>query len=66
MSLSNRLAVIAADVLVLIMTWIKTAGTRKEARNANIRTPCMTLLIRDGEPQYQVLPDSVFTLSGLF
>ena len=48
-SLSTRLSVVLSDVLLLVATWWKTAGTRREARKAQIRTPLMTLLIRDGE-----------------
>ncbi|KAI0086788.1 hypothetical protein BDY19DRAFT_328976 [Irpex rosettiformis] len=41
-------AVIIADVLILLVTWLKTAKAYYEARQLKIRTPIITLLFRDG------------------
>ncbi|THG96480.1 hypothetical protein EW026_g5359 [Hermanssonia centrifuga] len=47
-SLATRLAVVLADILVLVLTWMKTFGTRREASRIHIEVPMVTLLIRDG------------------
>ncbi len=47
-SLATRLAVVLADILVLVLTWMKTFGTRREASRIHIEVPMITLLIRDG------------------
>ena len=49
MSLTTRIAVITADVLVLLVTWSKTAKSYREARRLGISAPLVTLLFRDGE-----------------
>ena len=47
-SLMTRIAVILGDVLVLVVTWSKTARLYKEARHLKIDAPLATLLFRDG------------------
>ena len=37
------------DVLVLLVTWSKTAESYREARRLRIRAPLATLLLRDGQ-----------------
>lgn len=46
--LGTRLAIIIADVLVLILTWRKTFTTQRDASRVGIRTPLSKLLLRDG------------------
>ena len=48
-ALIARIAVIAGDVLVLAVTWAKTARAYKEARRLNIRAPLATTLLHEGE-----------------
>lgn len=48
-SLVTRIAVIIGDILVLAVTWVKTAESYKEARRLNLRAPLVTMLFRDGE-----------------
>lgn len=47
-SLATRISVIIGDVLVLAVTWTKTAQAYQEARRLNIRAPLATMLFRDG------------------
>ncbi|KAI0084405.1 hypothetical protein BDY19DRAFT_909879 [Irpex rosettiformis] len=39
---------ILADLIVLVVTWMKTAGTVRKASYLNIKVPLSELLIRDG------------------
>ena len=48
-SLAIRSAVIVGDVLVLLVTWSKTASLYRESRRLGIKAPLATLLFRDGE-----------------
>lgn len=48
-SLATRIAVIIGDVLVLLVTWSKTAQLYRESRRLRIKAPLATLLFRDGE-----------------
>ncbi|OCH86713.1 hypothetical protein OBBRIDRAFT_796932 [Obba rivulosa] len=48
-------ALSAAEILLLALTWIKTYGIRKAAHSMNIRTPLVTLLLRDGTLYFSVL-----------
>ncbi|KAH9925482.1 uncharacterized protein B0H18DRAFT_1008659 [Fomitopsis serialis] len=44
----TRACLIAADVFVLAVTWRNTYKIKKEASVMNMRTPTITLLLRDG------------------
>ena len=48
-SLATRISLIMADLLVLVVTWKRAAGTMREAARAKIRVPLSEVLIRDGE-----------------
>ena len=48
-SLGTQIAVVAADVIVLAVSWRKALGTVREAARLNIKTPLSMVLIRDGE-----------------
>ena len=48
-SLGPQIAVVAADVIVLAVSWRKALGTVREASRLNIKTPLSMVLIRDGE-----------------
>ncbi|KAI0086731.1 hypothetical protein BDY19DRAFT_907923 [Irpex rosettiformis] len=54
-SLGTRISVIIGDVLVLIVTWSKTAKSYYEARQLRIKSPLATLLFRDGTFYFVVL-----------
>ena len=47
--LATRIAVIIGDVLVLLVTWSKTAQLYYESRRLGIKAPLATLMFRDGE-----------------
>lgn len=47
-TLVTRSAVIAADALVLVLTWMKTFKNSREARQLGIKSPLPSLLLRDG------------------
>ncbi|KAI0084384.1 hypothetical protein BDY19DRAFT_909860 [Irpex rosettiformis] len=49
LSLSARISAILGDILVLLVTWSKTAKLHREARQLNIKAPLATLLFCDGE-----------------
>ncbi|KAI0781564.1 hypothetical protein BC629DRAFT_1289752, partial [Irpex lacteus] len=61
LSLATRTAVILGDVLVLVITWTKTAQAYREARRMNIGAPLTTILFRDGATNDQ----SILYLSSL-
>ncbi len=48
MALISRISVIIGDMLVLVVTWKKTAQSYREARRLKIQAPLATMLIRDG------------------
>ncbi|KAI0809228.1 hypothetical protein BC629DRAFT_1103434 [Irpex lacteus] len=54
-TVSTRVAVVLADVLVLLVTWSKTAHLYKEARRLDVKAPLATLLFRDGTLQFLIL-----------
>ncbi|KAI0804652.1 hypothetical protein BC629DRAFT_1196527 [Irpex lacteus] len=54
-SLATRIAVIAGDVLVLAVTWSKTARLYLEARKLKIRAPLASMLIYDGTCYFVIL-----------
>ncbi|KAI0769544.1 hypothetical protein BC629DRAFT_790526 [Irpex lacteus] len=55
LSLISRISVIAADILVLVVTWMKTARSYSEARRLKIETPLSMMLIRDGTLYFVIL-----------
>ncbi|KAI0692769.1 hypothetical protein BC835DRAFT_27212 [Cytidiella melzeri] len=55
LSLTTRLAVILADVIVIIATWSKTFQTYRDARRHGFAAPLVTLLLRDGTIYFIVL-----------
>ncbi|KAI0704975.1 hypothetical protein BC835DRAFT_1261773 [Cytidiella melzeri] len=48
-SISTRGCVILADVIVLVVTWMKANGTVREALRFRIEVPLSKILIRDGK-----------------
>lgn len=48
-SVSVRLAVIAADIIALAVSWKKAVGTVREAARFNLEVSISGVLIRDGE-----------------
>ncbi|OCH87695.1 hypothetical protein OBBRIDRAFT_837171 [Obba rivulosa] len=54
-AVATRTSVIAADILILFVTWSKTYGTLRNARRSDIKVPISTLLLRDGTLYFIVL-----------
>ncbi|KAI0338136.1 hypothetical protein BDW22DRAFT_1298840, partial [Trametopsis cervina] len=48
LSLAVRISASLADILVLLITWYKTATVYRTSRKHGITSPLTTLLIRDG------------------
>ena len=46
--ITTRACLIAADLLVLVVTWRHTYKLRREASAISLKTPMVTLLLRDG------------------
>ncbi|OCH90494.1 hypothetical protein OBBRIDRAFT_776875 [Obba rivulosa] len=46
---SARLCVIAADILVLLITWSKTFGMKRAADRSSVKAPLTAMLLRDGK-----------------
>ena len=45
---ATRLSLITGDVIVLILTWMKTYRNAREALNLQMKVRVTTLLLRDG------------------
>ena len=46
---ATRSCLVAADVLVVVLTWVKTFQTYKDSTVYGIRAPLLVLFFRDGE-----------------
>ena len=62
-SLATRIAVIISDVLVLLVTWSKTAQLYHESRHLGIKAPLAILLFRDGEREFIIAYPSTSSAS---
>ncbi|KIP06895.1 hypothetical protein PHLGIDRAFT_443062 [Phlebiopsis gigantea 11061_1 CR5-6] len=51
----TRSCVIAGDLLVIVLIWIKTYNVSRQARHLNIKTSLTTLFLRDGSIYFLVL-----------
>ncbi|OCH87934.1 hypothetical protein OBBRIDRAFT_735361 [Obba rivulosa] len=45
---ATRICLIASDLILLLVTWMKTYATKRQADQLNIKTPLATMLLRDG------------------
>ncbi|KAI0740828.1 hypothetical protein C8Q76DRAFT_689554 [Earliella scabrosa] len=55
LSTASKAATIAADAILIVLTWIKTYGIHKVSAQLEIRTPLATLLLRDGTAYFIIL-----------
>ncbi|OCH91904.1 hypothetical protein OBBRIDRAFT_487305 [Obba rivulosa] len=55
LTVGTRACVITSDVIVLLVTWLKTFPLKREADRANIKSPLATMLLRDGTIYFIVL-----------
>ncbi|GBE84072.1 hypothetical protein SCP_0600500 [Sparassis crispa] len=53
--LATRISVIVADVIVLMVTWMKTYEIKRYANSAHVEAPLATLLLRDGTLYFMLL-----------
>ncbi|KAI9059899.1 hypothetical protein FKP32DRAFT_1579041 [Trametes sanguinea] len=54
-SITSKATTIAADAILIGLTWIKTFGIKRDALHTGMRTPLATLLLRDGTAYFLVL-----------
>ncbi|OCH89855.1 hypothetical protein OBBRIDRAFT_637099 [Obba rivulosa] len=64
-SIGTRGSVITADILILVVTWIKTYLTYRNAARNNIKTPVLALLLKDGAIYFMMLLSlNIITIVG--
>ncbi|KAH9852392.1 hypothetical protein C2E23DRAFT_731207, partial [Lenzites betulinus] len=54
--IASRAAALSIDTFVLVLTWIRTLGIKRESSRLGMHTPLVTLLLRDGEWYYLFRP----------
>ncbi|KAI0653342.1 hypothetical protein C8Q70DRAFT_927948 [Cubamyces menziesii] len=54
-SATTKATTIAADGILIVLTWIKTFGIKRDSMQAGVRAPLATLLLRDGTAYFLVL-----------
>ncbi|KAH9851145.1 hypothetical protein C2E23DRAFT_733545, partial [Lenzites betulinus] len=54
-SIAAKAGTIAADSIVVILTWIKTFGLSRESLKTGFKTPLTTLVFRDGTAYFLIL-----------
>ncbi|OCH93583.1 hypothetical protein OBBRIDRAFT_790107 [Obba rivulosa] len=54
-AIGTRVCVLAADVLILVMTWLKTYAVKRDAHRNKIKAPLATLLLKDGTIYFLML-----------
>ncbi|KAI0365086.1 hypothetical protein BV20DRAFT_954980 [Pilatotrama ljubarskyi] len=54
-SITTKATTLAADAILVILTWIKTFGIVRASLQTGMRTPLATLLLRDGTAYFLVL-----------
>ncbi|KAH9888046.1 hypothetical protein C8Q73DRAFT_748392 [Cubamyces lactineus] len=47
LNITSRVSSISIDIVVLILTWVRTLGLKRESRRLGLHTPIVTLLLRD-------------------
>lgn len=61
-TMSTRGALVLADAIVLVVTWVKTFGHWREAQRLNLRVSISTCLLRDGNPPFRFVFHRFLTL----
>ncbi|KAI0644989.1 hypothetical protein C8Q79DRAFT_969050 [Trametes meyenii] len=64
-STAERASVIAADAVLIALTWRKTYGIKRVSMKTGVRTPLATLLLRDGELLLSIQVVSITMYKGL-
>lgn len=58
---ASRTCVITSDVIVLVITWVKTFKIKREAVRNNVSVPLVSMLLRDGESPLALLSNLRYT-----
>ncbi|KAI0327895.1 hypothetical protein GY45DRAFT_1256050 [Cubamyces sp. BRFM 1775] len=54
-SVATKATTIAADGILIVLTWIKTFGIKRDSMQAGVRAPLATLVLRDGTAYFLIL-----------
>ncbi|OCH91746.1 hypothetical protein OBBRIDRAFT_774647 [Obba rivulosa] len=54
-TISTRISMILADILILLITWAKTYGAYRNAQRNNVEAPLLGLLLKDGTVYFAML-----------
>ncbi|KAH9889273.1 hypothetical protein C8Q73DRAFT_654019 [Cubamyces lactineus] len=54
-SVATKATTIAADAILIVLTWIKTFGIKRDSMQAGVRAPLATLVLRDGTAYFLIL-----------
>ncbi|KAH9923022.1 hypothetical protein B0H21DRAFT_701311 [Amylocystis lapponica] len=55
---------IASNAILLILTWVKTYGIKRESSRLGMHTPLATLLLRDGTPRFHARAPNLRTYAA--
>ncbi|KAJ8463740.1 hypothetical protein ONZ51_g10056 [Trametes cubensis] len=55
LSITSKASSISIDIVVLVLTWVRTLGLKRESRRLGLHTPIVTLLLRDGTMYFLVI-----------
>ncbi|KAI0629547.1 hypothetical protein C8Q77DRAFT_1220240 [Trametes polyzona] len=61
-SIIAKATTIAADSILIVLTWIKTFGIQRDALKTGFRTPVATLLLRDGKSIITIISNQELTI----
>ncbi|KAI0331754.1 hypothetical protein GY45DRAFT_1248260 [Cubamyces sp. BRFM 1775] len=53
--ITSKASSISIDIVVLVLTWVRTLGIKRESRRLGLHTPIVTLLLRDGTMYFLVI-----------
>ncbi|KAI0363673.1 hypothetical protein BV20DRAFT_975403 [Pilatotrama ljubarskyi] len=55
LGVASRLSALVIDLTVLILTWVRTIGIKRQSRRLGLHTPIVTLLLRDGTIYFMII-----------
>ncbi|KAI9062118.1 hypothetical protein FKP32DRAFT_1759258 [Trametes sanguinea] len=55
LDLTARISATVMDSTVIVLTWVRTLGVKRESHRLGMRTPIVTLLLRDGTIYFLVI-----------
>ncbi|EMD39646.1 hypothetical protein CERSUDRAFT_81028 [Gelatoporia subvermispora B] len=63
---ASRTCVITSDVIVLVITWVKTFKIKREAVRNNVSVPLVSMLLRDGTTYFiALLTLNILSITGI-